>query len=804
MKDPIRVTSLTRVWKSLLRWFSPNEWIVWLLGLKRSTVEATEPGLILIQIDGLPQSQLKRALEGGRMPFLNRLIKKEQYLNHSLYSGLPSSTPAVQAELYYGKRTVVPAFGFRDHRTGKLERMFASGIAQDIEQRLEKNVEGLLSGGASYCNIYSGGAAEAHFCATSFGWSEFFKAANPIKILIVMLFNFWMFARVFGLMVVEFFSAIYGFFRGVLSGREFWQELIMIPARVIVVVLLRELATIGTCFDAARGLPVIHLNLLGFDEQAHRRGPGSRFAHWSLGGIDNAIRRIWNAAHRGAGREYDVWIFSDHGQEETTPYQNEQGILIQQVVAELVDEKTSPDATGSIRSRSRLPSRASWIGVGWLISVLFGEQDNDIQARSDSVQTVTSGPLGFVYLLTEQAKKRSAEIACRLVELNVPMVVLSENEKHAKVVTASGTFVLPDDAVTVFGADHPFLDEICTDMVSLASHTDAGDMVLVGWNHDGTSTSFVLQNGAHAGPGIEETRGFALIPSDVHLPQSDRHYLRPNDLRMAGLRLLDRDVEGHDVIKPSIKKGRIRIMTYNIHACVGMDGQLSPRRIARVIAQTNADVVCLQELDVGRHRSGFRDQVCAIAQHLSMDHQFQPAWQIEEEQFGNAILTRLPMKLVQASGLHHHKKDRSRRSALWVEIELGNGVSLQVINSHLSIYPAEQKIQAQQLLEEWVHPASLIGPVVLCGDFNARPGSKTHKILVGTIQDVESFDSFPTRPTLFSPFPLTRVDHIFVSEGLRATKNHVIQSRLAKTASDHLPLVSDLKLVINSPLSSSS
>ena len=151
------------------------------------------------------------------------------------------------------------------------------------------------------------------------------------------------------------------------------------------------------------------------------------------------------------------------------------------------------------------------------------------------------------------------------------------------------------------------------------------------------------------------------------------------------------------------------------------------------------------------------------------------------------------MRVIEASGLHHHKADRSRRSALWVEIDFGSDRCLQIINTHLSIYPTEQKIQAAQLIEEWVQPASLLGPVVLCGDFNARPNSATCKIFRETLVDVESFDRRPTKPTLFSPFPISRVDHIFVGEGVRAKNTTVVSSRLAKTASDHLPLIVDLE-----------
>ncbi len=830
MRDPIRVTTLTRFLNRIRRSLSRSQWMVWLLGLPRSGEAATEPGLIMIQIDGLSATQLDRALADGRIPFLKSLLDKETYRRHSMYSGLPSSTPGFQGELYYGVPTVVPAFGFRDHRTGRLARMFESKVANEIETMLgagrtpgsasedrfnqpDENSEslnpdslalqvenatnrGLLTGGSSYGNIYSGGASEVHFCATSFGWSEFFRTVNPIRLVVVMLLNFWMFFRIAGLMVVEFFLAILDFVRGILSGHQFWQELIMIPARVMVVVLLRELVTLGACNDSLRGLPVIHLNLLGYDEQAHRRGPESRFAHWTLRGIDKSIRRVWKAAHRGTGREYDVWVFSDHGQETTRPYQLQHGKLIQEVVAEIVDGGSVNKATSNTRGGTRVPSRASWLGVGWLVSMLFGEQDHDLQSRSPNVQTVTSGPLGFVYLLFPDGKLRCDEIARRLAsEFGVPMVVQAVEGNQAKITTPDGGFVLPQDAILVFGADHPFLEDVTRDLLSLIQHPDAGDLVLVGWNRNQGSTSFVLQNGAHAGPGFAETGAFALLPADIPVGEPAKRYLRPNDLRLAALRFLGREPAHRSrQVNLTCRDEGLRIMTYNVHACVGMDGELSPERIARVIAQSGANIVCLQELDVFRMRSGNRDQAHAIALHLEMNHKFHPAWHLQEESFGNAILTRFPMRMVEMKGLHHHKSDRSRRSALWAEIELSPGFSLQLINTHLSIYPKEQLIQAQQLMDEWVHPASLLGPVVLCGDFNARPDSATHRAFSQRLLDVETFDKTPARSTYFSPFPVARVDHIFVTPGLIASNTQVVGSRIAKVASDHLPLVTDVKL----------
>lgn len=790
-----------------------NEWIIWLMGLPRTAAKNTDPGLVLIQIDGLSREQLDRAIEEGRMPFLKKMIQKESYRNHRLYSGLPASTPGVQAELYYGHRTAVPAFGFRNHETGRLDRMFESHVATRVEAELSDNTQGLLTGGSSYCNIYGGGAKEQHYCATSFGWSEFFQAANPFKIILFLVLHFWMFVRVFTLLIFEFLMAIGGFFRGILSGRNFFQELLMIPARVIVVVLLRELITICACSDVARGVPVVHLNYLGYDEQAHRRGPKSWFARWALRAIDRSIKRIWKSAHRGTGLDYDLWIFSDHGQEHTEPYQFKHGKLVQEEVARIVDEFCHSKVPCDQPVKARLPSRANWLGLGGLVTIFFGEQDHDMQHRSPNVQTVTSGDLGFVYLLSDEAKNEKELIARRLVdESDVPMVAVGATGMAAKVVTSKGVFQLPEDAEEVFN-DSLYKSELAADLIRMVHHVDSGEMILIGWGADPKTLSFVIQNGAHAGPGPDETDAFALIPNDIAVGDPSQKFLRPNDIRIAALQFLGREIDRPKDDKvyfddPEIKlvptpetpvpsrkmMEPLSILTYNVHACVGMDGELSARRIARVIGQSEANVICLQEVDVNRKRSGHRDQVHEIARFLEMDHVFFPAWHIEEEKFGNAILSKFPIQIIDASGLHHHKADRSRRSALWASVDLGEFGNIQVVNTHLSIFPKERLIQSKELLEKWIQPAHEFGPVVLCGDFNALPGGKTHKTFSGGMMDVESFTAFKTKPTYFSPYPMARLDHIFVTSELVPETVRVIDTRLAKIASDHRPLMVTLNL----------
>ncbi|HEV7286378.1 MAG TPA: endonuclease/exonuclease/phosphatase family protein, partial [Kaistia sp.] len=82
-----------------------------------------------------------------------------------------------------------------------------------------------------------------------------------------------------------------------------------------------------------------------------------------------------------------------------------------------------------------------------------------------------------------------------------------------------------------------------------------------------------------------------------------------------------------------------RILSYNVHACVGTDKKLSPERIARVIQSRDPDIVALQEIDVGRARSGRIDQAQVLAELLGMEAHFHPSTRIgPDEHYGDAIL----------------------------------------------------------------------------------------------------------------------------------------------------------------------
>lgn len=789
--------------RRIRRSFSRSAWLTRLLHLPISEGSSTRPGLIMIQIDGLSQSQFERAVARGEMPFLHRLIQREEYQAHAHYSGLPATTPAVQSELFYGVKGAVPAFSFRDHESGQIVRMYEPEAAAKLEARhTDTGNMQLLQDGSAYSDNFTGGAAESHFCPSAMGWGAALRAANPLVLPAFLFTNLYSLLRVAVLLPLELGLALLDFARGLIRGHDVIKELKFIPTRIGICILLRELCVIGAKIDISRGLPIIHINLLGYDEQSHRRGPSSLFAHWTLKGIDDAILRLWRAANQAPWRNYQLWVYSDHGQVKVRPYHQVQGYSLMDAVEEtfahlnIAPAKTSNGGTSSIQTL-----RVRLLG-GNIIQRFFAVRGHNGNNTLNAAPMMTAlGPVAHVYVPEELTRAEKNFIATDLAQTHqVPVVLSLTAPGLLRAHTATAEMQLPQDLATLFGAEHPFIDALGDDLLRLCEHPDAGDFVLLGWRDGLTPLSFAEENGAHAGITPEETNGFALLPGDTPFAPRKSVYLRPTDLRNAALQHLGRP-ERRAFSRPRTfaptQVNSLRVMTYNVHSCIGMDGKLDVERIARVIARAHPDVVALQELDVERLRTGGMDQAQLLARYLEMKFHFHPALLVEEERYGDAVLTHLPLRLVKAAALPGlaDKPQLEPRGALWVAIEFG-GREIQLINTHLGLHPRERTAQITALLgNDWLENAACREPVILCGDFNALPSSAACRRLAGRLSDVQvAAQNHRPMNTYSGRFPSFRIDHIFISSDLEVSAVEVPSSELARSASDHLPLLAEIRM----------
>lgn len=241
----------------------------------------------------------------------------------------------------------------------------------------------------------------------------------------------------------------------------------------------------------------------------------------------------------------------------------------------------------------------------------------------------------------------------------------------------------------------------------------------------------------------------------------------------------------------------ISVMTYNVHSSIGMDGKISPLRIAEVIDQCNPDVVALQELDAGLVRTSLIDQAHLIALTLEMSYHFHACLQLEEGGYGNAVLSRFPLCLVKSGALPTEPVNSffERRGVLWVEIEVA-GRPIQILATHFGLNRKERISQAETITgPEWLGHPDCRAPVVLCGDFNSLPRSSAYRRVTRHLHDCQ-VGLKGTRPKGTWPvqLPLMRIDHLFVSSDLKVKSVTVPRTPLTRIASDHLPLIVVLEL----------
>lgn len=245
---------------------------------------------------------------------------------------------------------------------------------------------------------------------------------------------------------------------------------------------------------------------------------------------------------------------------------------------------------------------------------------------------------------------------------------------------------------------------------------------------------------------------------------------------------------------PARAPGSVRLVTYNIHSCIGRDGQARPERVADVLRDLAPDIVALQEVEVGMARTGGFDQAAEIARLLDMDEfEFHPAMHRGGGEFGVAILSRYPMETVRAETLPLARlRLMQPRVALAVRVHTRAG-AVQVVNTHLGLIGEERRRQIEALVgPHWLGALVERGATVLCGDLNARPESaecrRLRTCLRDALGDGDRMRSFP------ATFPLVRLDHVLISPHLESAAASVLRSPLTLVASDHCPVLADLRL----------
>lgn len=239
---------------------------------------------------------------------------------------------------------------------------------------------------------------------------------------------------------------------------------------------------------------------------------------------------------------------------------------------------------------------------------------------------------------------------------------------------------------------------------------------------------------------------------------------------------------------------RLKLMTYNIHSGIGVDGRYELSRIERVIEEEKPDIVALQELDCRMWRTSYDDQADRLASALSLNAAFCATRPIEQGAFGMAVLSRFAIAGRRLYDLSY-RPHREPRYCLRIDFEVEPGMVLHVFNCHLGLAIRERTFQRNKLLNDSI----LLGedlhqPVVVMGDFNDRPLSVVHRSLRRHFSDAYDAAGKWWGPTFKAgPLPL-RLDHIYAGSGIRVVDCRVRVDELTRVASDHRPLIATVDI----------
>jgi endonuclease/exonuclease/phosphatase family metal-dependent hydrolase len=230
----------------------------------------------------------------------------------------------------------------------------------------------------------------------------------------------------------------------------------------------------------------------------------------------------------------------------------------------------------------------------------------------------------------------------------------------------------------------------------------------------------------------------------------------------------------------------IRVVTYNIHGCVGLDRRYDPARIAAVLSEIDADIACLQEVDA--RRGGLRAEQAAYLGEATGRQVILGAAH-HRGRFANAILTRFPALAARTIDLAVPRYEP--RGAIDVDLLIGGRI-LRVMATHFGLHAGERRLQANRLVAALGEPAGTnrVPPhaVLLVGDLNEWRGRNG-----GGIRALDRCLGPSAMPRTFpSWMPVLPLDRIYALGPAVLSEIEVCRSPLARVASDHLPLIGNL------------
>ena len=498
----------------------------------------SQPGLLVVQIDGLSLPVLSEAIRAGRVPVLGQLVRDGESTLHPWVALLPPTTPASQAGILHGRNDNIAGFRWYEKASARLMVANHPEDAAEIVRRISDGAGLLANDGASIGNLVTGDAPRSYLTMATIAEGTPSDSGRRLRGFLATSVNY---LRLMVLMGGEVAKELYQAEsqRGRSVEPRMRRDLHYAVERAVTNIALRTVSTAFVIEEMYGGTPTIYVDYTGYDAIAHHCGPERQEATDALQGIDQAIGSLLKAA-RYTSRPYRLIVLSDHGQCLGATFQQRYGQALEAIIAAQLPRTTTvvgtTDAVESAGIGRRMAAEfGRGSGLGPLVarrlpSALrrFGHgAASGPAAAPPDVVVASSGNLAHVYFTSQPDRMTDEAIEARYPGLikalanhpGIGALLVRSAAGHALVLGSHGRTDLtsgrPDgsDLLADYGP------RAAENLRHLEGFTTAGDLILLGAvdRVSGEVTGFEELVGSHGGLGGWQSEPFILCPADLEL-----------------------------------------------------------------------------------------------------------------------------------------------------------------------------------------------------------------------------------------------------------------------------------------------
>ncbi len=466
--------------------------------------------VVILQIDGLGFDDAQKAISEGHMPFLKNLLSAEEYEMLRYRSGIPSTTPYVQAGLLYGENKEIPAFRWWDRKKNKLIQLIGDKSFYDVEHRYFNKNKPLLRKGAAIASLYAGGSKAVFAVSYSEKGISKYKNSLTRDILIHLFLNpintmkwHWHTFKKSTKIAIEVIKSIL---------KRKYVDWIHFPMYVLDQFFLYFPTSIAIKKAINANYPVTFAGFYSYDTMAHIFGKNSSHGNGVLSDIDNALKSISAAMDDKKGCE--LIILSDHGETDLTFIETKTGKTFAEHVSAVLPHYEITEYPGKhIVPAEKIKGKIALTYSGGLAHFY----DTDSKTRMSYAQIKRKYP-GFIKKILSSDEIGGA--------------VVRDGDKHL-FITNKAKFYLNEnlnqtaqDILSKY--DKPKI--VCKQLIDLNSFDNSGDIIFVGQHEKNHQISFEAPVCGHGSIGGSQAHPFILLKKSHKLDTSDitdARYLHP-------------------------------------------------------------------------------------------------------------------------------------------------------------------------------------------------------------------------------------------------------------------------------------